>query len=323
MKHYAFVDYATQGYMALVAGLILLFHGAVVPHWPWLVAAHGVGIGLVHWLIVSYVRQPQNRALDLLRHFYPVLLYTGFYRETEEVNRMFISGYLDPIFFRVEEWLFGLQPSLVFMEWLPYRWVSELFYTAYFSYYVMIAGVGFALFCRDRRQFFHYVSVVSFVFYVCYLVYVFVPVVGPRILYRDIPGFVMPVDVLPTVIPDVPAAVQAGLAFQIMAKIYDTFEALGAAFPSSHVAVAIVTLWFSFRYLPRIWFAHLVMVVLLCVSTVYGRYHYVVDVFAGIATAAILLPLGNWLYLKFHEPLEPGATAAVSGGTTETQSDRS
>ena len=44
---------------------------------------------------------------------------------------------------------------------------------------------------------------------------------------------------------------------------------------------------------------HLVVVILLCLATIYCHYHYVVDVLAGALTAAMLVPLGNWLYRKF------------------------
>lgn len=311
MKRYTFVDYATQGYLAIVALLILVFHGSAVPFWPRLVCAHAGGIALAHWLIQIHARHPANRALDFLRHFYPVLLYVGFFRETGELNQMFASGFLDPIFIRLDEKIFGAQPSLTFMPSLPYWPVSEIFYASYFSYYVMITGVGLALFLRDRRQFFHYLSVISFVFYVCYLIYIFTPVTGPRVFFRVIDGYELPPDVRPQVVPEYPAAVQAGTFFRIMAWIYENFEAPGAAFPSSHVAVAITTLYFSFRYLPRIRFAHLLMVVLLCFSTIYCRYHYVVDVLAGIVTAAVLVPLGNWLYFRFRRPTEE--TASTQG----------
>jgi hypothetical protein len=33
----------------------------------------------------------------------------------------------------------------------------------------------------------------------------------------------------------------------------------------------------------------------MCVSTVYGRYHYIADVLAGIAVGAIGLAAGSWL----------------------------
>jgi membrane-associated phospholipid phosphatase len=117
-------------------------------------------------------------------------------------------------------------------------------------------------------------------------------------------GYTLPPDVQPAVIPEFPAAVRGGLFFQLMVWIYDTFEAPGAAFPSSHVAVAIATLWFSFRYLPRIRWLHLIMVVLLCLSTIYCCYHYAVDVAAGIGTAALLIPLGNWLYARLGQPID-------------------
>jgi membrane-associated phospholipid phosphatase len=79
------------------------------------------------------------------------------------------------------------------------------------------------------------------------------------------------------------------------------------------VAIALVTVYFSFRYLRKIRWLHLVFAVLLCLSTVYCRYHYAVDVFAGALTAAVLLPLGNWLYWKYgaRQPASvPGSNLA-------------
>jgi membrane-associated phospholipid phosphatase len=185
------------------------------------------------------------------------------------------------------------------MQRLPYLAVSELFYAAYFSYYVMIAGVGLALYLSQREQYSHYLSVVSFVFYCCYATYIVLPIIGPRVFFRDAGGYDLP-DNLQQLAPGAayPEAVQHGPFFHLMAFIYRVFEAPGAAFPSSHVAVAWCTVFFSFRYLRPIRFVHLVVAVLLCLSTIYCRYHYVLDVLAGVATAALLVPLGNWFYLK-------------------------
>jgi len=215
------------------------------------------------------------------------------------LNQLFFQGYLDVHFLRLEQWLFGLQPGLEFMVRFPSPWLAELLYAAYFSFYIMIAGVGLALLLRDRRQFAHFISVISFMLYVCYLTYIFLPVVGPRIVDLNLPGISLPHDALPATNYDVPESVQRTVFFRIMGWFYDHFESAGAAFPSSHVAVAIGTVYFSFLYLRRIRHIHLLAAILLCVSTVYGRYHYVVDVAAGVVTAAVLIPLGNWLYFKF------------------------
>ena len=94
-----------------------------------------------------------------------------------------------------------------------------------------------------------------------------------------------------------PEPVLDGPFHKLMGMIYHYFETDGAAFPSSHVAIALVTVYFSFCYLRRIRWFHLVMAILLCLSTVYCRYHYAVDVLGGALTAAVLLPLGILLLL--------------------------
>jgi membrane-associated phospholipid phosphatase len=299
VKNYTFVDYATQAYLALVGLLILFFHNDTVSSWPLRLGAHAAGLLLVHWLIQAHARHKSVWLLDFLRHFYPVLLYTALFIETGSLNRMFFPDYLDPLVAQWEQDLFGCQPSVLFMEKLPSLVTSELFYASYFSYYIMISGVGIALFLRSRQQFFHYISVVSLLFYVCYLIYIFLPVIGSRAFFRQVDGYMLPAATQQLAVTDAyPAAVQAGVFFQIMKWVYRVFEAPGAAFPSSHVAVALCTVFFSFRYLRPIRYIHLGVAALLCLATIYCRYHYVVDVLAGVLTAAVLIPVGNWLCFK-------------------------
>jgi membrane-associated phospholipid phosphatase len=165
------------------------------------------------------------------------------------------------------------------------------------------------LYLRSRQQFYHYVSVVSFLFYVCYLIYIFLPVIGSRVFFHQVDGYALPEATQQLALTDTyPEAVQAGVFFRIMRWVYRVFEAPGAALPSSHVAVALCTVFFSFRYLRRIRYVHLAVALLLCLSTVYCRYHYAVDVLAGLVAAAVLIPIGNWLYFKFsRRDLEPEA----------------
>ncbi len=293
---YSFVDWVTQGYIVLVGLLVLALHGSSVPHWELLVAIHAIALAVLPLLIRSARLRPQSRVLDFLRNFYPVLLYLGFYSEIGSINHMLFSGFLDPFFIRLDARIFGVQPSLFLMSALPYRPLSELLYAAYFSYYVMIAGIGLALYLRDRRQFLHYLSVVTFTFCCCYLLFDLFPVMGPRIFYGPVPGYSLPASLIPRAVPAVPEAVAGGPFFLLMGWIYRTFETGGAAFPSAHVAIALTTLWFSFRYLRSIRWPHLIVVILLCFSTVYCRYHYAVDVAGGILVAALFVPFGSRLF---------------------------
>ncbi len=297
MKHYTFVDYATQAYTLLVGLLILLCHNGTVANWQSLVVLHGLLAIGIHLAIVTRSRRAE-KFLELLRHFYPVLLYAFFFAETGWINRMFFSGYMDEPIVWFEQAVFHCQPSVSFMEKLPYLAVSEVFYAAYFSYYVMIAGVGFALFVRNRHQFFHYVSVMSFIFYVCYLAYIIFPIVGPPIFYKPIDGFTLTPALQQLAGGGTPEAIRQGLFYKLVTWLYEVFEAPGAAFPSSHVAISWCTTYFSFLYLPRIRYWHLAMTILLTLATVYCRYHYGVDVLAGGLTVALLVPLANRLYFS-------------------------
>ncbi|HAB16501.1 MAG TPA: phosphatase PAP2 family protein [Verrucomicrobiota bacterium] len=299
MSSYRFVDWITQIFLGVVALLAMVWHRTESPEWLYLVGAHVGTMLVIHTLVRADVRVGSARVIRLLREVYPILLYTFFFRETELINALSGWARLDPNFIEFEQRLFGFQPSVESMAAAPSVWLSELFFASYFSYYLMVAGLGGWLLWRNPPAFRHFVAVVSFVFYVCYLTYMFVPVVGPRLMFRDTPEralySTLHEGALP---PDPPESVQQGPFFGIMKLIYRNFEANSAAFPSSHVAVALTTLWFSWRYVRPIRWLHAGVAALLCLSTVYCRYHYAVDVPAGILTALILVPIGNWLFRR-------------------------
>jgi membrane-associated phospholipid phosphatase len=297
-RDYRFVDYATQTYLLLVGVLILIFHDGRVPHFQLFLLAHGVGILVLHGVVAGSARWPENRFFSFFRHFYPLLLYAFLYRESEQLNFLFVDKYLDPAFIALEEGIFGFQPAVVFMRAFPHALVSEFFYMSYFSYYVIIPGVGLALYFRKREEFWHYLAVLSFVFYVCFLAFIFLPVAGPPAFYMEIPRY-LDQQQLPCYPLEFPPSVTSGPFFHLMGILYSTFEAGGGAFPSSHIAAAICFLFFSWRYLPRVRSLILAATVALSFATVYCRYHYAVDVFAGAATAGVLVPLGEWLYRRY------------------------
>lgn len=297
MRGYRTVDYLTQGYVILVGLIIVFFHGERLPLWPLYAAGHVACVLACHALI-GLDRRHKRRLLGMLRSFYPMILYTALYCETHLLDRFFCHTVQDGFVIDLDQWIFGSQLCRTLMQTFPSVWVSELFYLSYFSYYVMIFGVGLVLYFQHRRAFFHYLAIVSLVFYFCYLTYIFLPVMGPHgtkigVVFRGVTASVGP--------PVIPEAIRAGPFFNLMKFVYKLVEPEGgAAFPSSHVAVAMVTVWFTWTHLKRIRWLHLVAVIMLCLSTVYCGYHYAVDVLAGIATAAALVPIGHLIYRRWE-----------------------
>ncbi len=298
--HYRFVDCATQGYVAFTGGLALWGALVVHPFW-WLVAlAHVLVVFGVHRVIVSCGdgagRSPWLR---FLRHLYPVLLYTAVYGETGHLSQVLAAGYRDPLLIRLEEFLIGGHPSLDWMAMWPWPLLSEVLHAAYFSFYVMVGGMALLLYAQDLDHSDHFVCVTSVVFYVCYVVFVFFPTAGPGLFFGEFNGYRLPPGMIPAAAVPVSDAIADGFFYKLVQLVFRYFETPGAAFPSSHVAAAWCTVWFSFLYLPRLAWWHAAAAILLSVATIYCRFHYAVDGAAGRAAAAVLDPLGDRLYRKY------------------------
>ncbi len=68
----------------------------------------------------------------------------------------------------------------------------------------------------------------------------------------------------------------------------------GNAFPSVHVAGGVVSLFFAWKYAPKLGLALTPLVFLLCIGAVYDRYHYVSDVIAGLEVGII----ASWIIVR-------------------------
>jgi membrane-associated phospholipid phosphatase len=73
-------------------------------------------------------------------------------------------------------------------------------------------------------------------------------------------------------------------------------ESIGTAFPSSHVAAAL-TIWLAaWRVDRRIFIVQTFLVPGLILGTMYGGFHYGVDVIPGIAIGAAVAAMGPWIH---------------------------
>jgi membrane-associated phospholipid phosphatase len=113
-------------------------------------------------------------------------------------------------------------------------------------------------------------------FYVCYTAFLTFPVAGPRYVFAPAANAAT----------SVPVAVLAH-------RLLQAGSAWGTAFPSSHVAVALVAAtcaWRGFRPLGAVL---LPAAALMSLATVYCQFHYAVDALAGAGLAATVLIAGR------------------------------
>jgi membrane-associated phospholipid phosphatase len=193
--------------------------------------------------------------------------------------------YYDDVLIRIDYSLFGVHPT-VWMERFNNALLTGLLQTAYISYYFMPISLGVLLFIREKRSSFNTaVFGIVLCFYLSYLGYLLVPAVGPRFTLNHVQM----------------TELQAGPLTLWIRQTLDGLEQNKTdAFPSGHTAVALVSLVYAWKYREKALFRILAPAVSgLIVSTVYLRYHYVVDVIAGILLAVLTILISPRMYRFF------------------------
>ncbi len=235
------------------------------------------------------------RITKMVRIIAQMALLAWWYPDTYEINRMFPN--LDHIFAGWEQDLFGCQPALLFAKTMPWAAVSELMSMGYFMYYPMIALVTFYyFFCRyyeaERAAF---VMLASFFIY--YLFYIYVPVVGPTFYFEavgisEITKGIFPAlgDYFNTHTNCLPTpGYTDGIFYQLVEDAKNAGERPTAAFPSSHVGVSTICMLLVWHAGNRkMLYVMLPFYIFLCLATVYIQAHYLIDAIAGFISAVVI-----------------------------------
>lgn len=166
----------------------------------------------------------------------------------------------------------------------------------------MIIVYGLELYLWKRYSEYKYAMyMIVLGFWVSYLLYLVFPAVGPRFTLHDfysiktqLPGLFF-TDKLRAFL-DFGESIPSGVANPIAFAQRD-------AFPSLHLSMAILVAYLSRKIKSKSFYFYLPYTILIAISTIYLRYHYVVDLFAGILTIVFVIYLGNYLY-KFRKDLK-------------------
>jgi membrane-associated phospholipid phosphatase len=187
------------------------------------------------------------------------------------------SRTFDDVLIRMDHALFGVHPT-VWMERLITPTLTTLLQFAYLSYYFMPLSLGIVLIARRKHdEFDDALFGIVLCFYLSYIGYLLVPAIGPRFTL----GRLQTTDLH---------------ASPLIRTIQDALNGLERnktdAFPSGHTAIALTTLYYAWKKKERVLSAVLLPAAAgLIFSTVYLRYHYVSDVLAGIALAAVTISI--------------------------------
>jgi membrane-associated phospholipid phosphatase len=268
-------DRLTLAYLVFSTALIIVCRRNI-PQWATLIAIH---LGLIVMIVsLAYARKRSLPVLGLLSHWYPTLIFLFFFEEVGLTVHAIFPGWFDEYLIKADYAAFGVHPT-VWLEGFSNYWLNEYMQLAYTSYFLLTIGLGAYLWISDRREDFAvFIASTCAAYYLCYVIFVLFPIESPHHTLRHLQRVEL-----------------SGGPFTAFINLIEKHGRVhGGAFPSAHVAGSVVALISAWRFARRAGYWLTPLVLSVCVATVYGRYHYVMDVFAGILMAVI----GCWMGQK-------------------------
>ncbi len=252
------------GYALGIAVLILVAGGAE-PSRVRLAGLHLALAGLV--LALAYLDSGVDRnGWRWLRRWLPVLALPWLYDAAGRLRHLLVGRDLDVWIAGADARLFPGRWYLAGAHWpLP---ALELAHAVYFSYYILLFVPALAADRRQQPEVDRYLRALTATLLAHYALNFLLPVAGPLVERTgSMPG--------------------GTLFLPLMNAIYFAFDRGGLAFPSTHVAAALVAGWFAGRRLfPNAALRYALWVAAISVSTVVCGYHYPIDAVAGLATGS-------------------------------------
>ena len=276
-------DKVAIAYLVFIAFLITIFSPRI-KWWVFLHVGHAIAIAIVvliarweHSVARSAASSSRAGLARFVRGWYPVALIPVTYKELSYLIPLIHPRDFDAALAAIDHRFLGVHPT-VWIERFTWPPLTEVLQLTYSSYYLLPVILGVVLWRSGGFEEFHFwVFIVVLGFYLSYLGYIAVPAIGPRFL------------------PDIVQAQTKPLTgvwlFHPVRAMLDSAEGITRdCFPSGHTELTLLVLYYARKFHRKTFWWLLPLGTGVIISTVYLRYHYVVDVVAGaLLTLAIVL----------------------------------
>jgi hypothetical protein len=260
-------EYAFGLFLALTWGRLVAHVGLTNP----------LSLAFLGYLVASTAvilwsgREPAPWRWRVRLLLYPALMGLSFYMIPSVVAALG-TPQVDALLVKWDSAWLGKNINLAIQGWEPPLLTDALMLAYVFFFYYLIAGPAY--YCiRDLPRFRQCFAGLFVVYALGFIGYTFFPAGGPhRFLKFDQP-------------------LTGGWITRVAKPVLDYASNGVDAFPSIHVAITMYLLVFDRWFYRRRFWRLLIPCVALWVSTVYLRYHYCVDVIAGVAIAGV----GLWV----------------------------
>jgi membrane-associated phospholipid phosphatase len=228
------------------------------------------------------------------RHWYPHLFFLFCFEELAYLMTLATPNWQDAKLIAADHWITGVHPSVWLEQFAtPFRNDAMQFvYFTYFTYLLIVAGLLY--FRKDWRAYWSVMTYSMTGYMIGYFIAMFFPIESP---WFSMAGWWK-------------EPLHGGPFTAMMGFIEHYGRVRGAAFPSAHVTGATAALWGAWKFRRWLFWVMVPFYIGMCASTVWGRYHYFVDVLAGMMTGTIGYVIGSWI-MKRSSAVPAGSETAA------------
>ena len=269
-------------------GLIFLtfFFRGQIPLWRSLLFRYTILLGFLFILKLSSDQKMIGKVGAFFHYFSPILFLILIYESLGDLIQ-YLQSDIDPWLIQIDLFIFGVHPTVWIEQWVI-PWFTDIMSFCYVSYYFLPLIFVVTLYLQDRMlDFDESIFVLAFGYYVSFIGYILFPAIGPRYTLAHLQSVPLEGSLLTDLVRDVLNAIE-----------HNKRDCM----PSGHTQIVLIVLYLAHRYERFIFYLFLPIICGLILSTVYLRYHYVIDLFAGASIAAGCMIIGPRLYRLFHSP---------------------
>jgi membrane-associated phospholipid phosphatase len=239
-------------------------------------------------------KYPENKKLLLLKRIMVVPIIFFVYYQVQIYIKVVNPNIYDNLLIRIDYYIFGTNPTDLLSK-ISFPVITEYLQFSYMSYFLIPLILGIELhFRREKKQFSYFIGLLIFSFYLSYLLYFFLPAIGPRFtlyefseLSNQLPGLLL-TDFFRDLINYGGGIINAT---QNPALIVNR-----DCMPSGHTLITSINIFVAFKLKSKFRWLIFILGVSLIFGTVYLRYHYVIDLIVSL----MLVPIVLWIEPKIN-----------------------
>ena len=245
---------------------------------------------LIFMVYIIKIRQKkhQKKWEKYLLLFYPalflVMIFDGIHLVLPYIN----SHIYDKELYEIDQWLLGVNPT-VWIEQFIHPYLTELMYILYFFYFPMpLIILGYLYRHKMFKELDKALVFMFLTYYGAYLLYFLVPALGPRYFPELVAQQKVSLDGL--WLTDI-------IRNTISSLEHNKFD----AFPSLHTAISLATIMIIAQYRKKWLWIFIPILIGILISLIYCRYHYFIDIVAGVIWTIIAFIITEKYYDRLYQ----------------------